>query len=204
MSENRERLSDAAATVEDMSSTVTDSPRLTRAQRRVDLGPVGPSPTHLVRVDSPIGRLEITSDGESITGLTIERGGRLPWDSLPERSAPVLKTAAKQLKEYFAGKRKDFDLPLSVRGTEFQRAIWAEIGKLPFGEVSSYGELGLHTGRATAGRAVGGAVGANPLPIIVPCHRVLAGNRRITGYSGGEGIPTKSWLLTHEGIEHVA
>ena len=85
-----------------------------------------------------------------------------------------------------------------------QRAIWAEIGKLPFGEVSSYGELGLATGRLTAGRAVGGAVGANPIPIIVPCHRVLATNRRITGYSGGEGIPTKSWLLTHEGIEHVA
>ena len=188
-----------------MSSTITDAPRLTRAQRRADLGPVGPSPAHLVRVDSPIGRLEVTSDGESITGLTIERGGRLPWDAEPERSAPVLERAKQQLAEYFAGTRKDFDLPLAAeRGTEFQRAIWAEIDKLPFGEVSSYGELGLATGRLTAGRAVGGAVGANPIPIIVPCHRVLATNRRITGYSGGEGIPTKSWLLAHEGIEHVA
>ena len=187
-----------------MSSTITDSPRPTRAQRRADLGPVGPSPTHLVRVDSPIGRLEVTSDGESITGLTIERGGRLPWDAEPERSAPVLERAKQQLVEYFAGTRKDFDLPLAARGTDFQRAIWTEIDKLPFGEVSSYGELGLATGRLSAGRAVGGAVGANPIPIIVPCHRVLATNRRITGYSGGEGIPTKSWLLAHEGIEHVA
>ena len=66
----------------------------------------------------------------------------------------------------------------------------------------SYGELGLSTGRVTAGRAVGGAVGANPIPIIVPCHRVLASNNRITGYSAGEGIATKAWLLAHEGITH--
>jgi methylated-DNA-[protein]-cysteine S-methyltransferase len=187
-----------------MSSTTTDSPSLTRAQRRADLGPLGPAPTHLIRVDSPIGRLEVTSDGDAITGLTIERGGRLPWDALPEHSAPVLERAKQQLHEYFAGIRTDFDLPVTVGGTEFQRAVWSEIGKLPFGAVASYGELGLATGRLTAGRAVGGAVGANPIPIIVPCHRVLASNRRITGYSGGEGIPTKSWLLAHEGIEHVA
>ena len=73
---------------------------------------------------------------------------------------------------------------------------------LDWGEVVSYGELGRATGRATAGRAVGGAVGANPVPIIVPCHRVLGGSGRITGYSGGEGVPTKAWLLAHEGIPH--
>lgn len=178
--------------------------QLTRAQRRADAGELGPAPTHLIRVDSPIGRLEITSDGEAITGLTIERGGRLPWDALPERDAPVLARAKAQLQEYFAGKRTDFDLPVSVLGTPFQRAIWDQIARLPYGEVASYGELGQLTGRATAGRAVGGAVGANPIPIIVPCHRVLATDRRITGYSGGEGIPTKSWLLSHEGIEHSA
>jgi methylated-DNA-[protein]-cysteine S-methyltransferase len=74
--------------------------------------------------------------------------------------------------------------------------------QLQWGEVISYGELGHATGRPTAGRAVGGAVGANPVPIIVPCHRVLGVSGRITGYSGGEGIPTKSWLLEHEGIPH--
>ncbi len=204
MSENREKAVGCRGYSQDMSSTITHSPKLTRAQRLADLGPIGPAPTHLIRMDSPIGRLEVTSDGDAITALTIERGGRLPWDAEPEQSAPVLERARHQLQEYFAGTRKDFDLPISVGGTEFQRAIWSEIDKLPFGEVASYGELGLNTGRATAGRAVGGAVGANPIPIIVPCHRVLATNRRITGYSGGEGIPTKSWLLAHEGIEHVA
>ena len=76
------------------------------------------------------------------------------------------------------------------------------LAHLEFGEVVSYGELGLATGRPTAGRAVGGAVGANPIPIIVPCHRVLGSDGRITGYSGGEGIPTKAWLLEHEGVTH--
>jgi methylated-DNA-[protein]-cysteine S-methyltransferase len=204
MSENREKAVGCRNYSSGMTTTLPGSPSPTRAQRRADLGPVGPAPSHLIRVGSPIGRLEVTSDGEAITGLTIERGGRLPWDAEPERSAPVLERARQQLDEYFAGTRTQFDLPLSVRGTDFQRAIWTEIDKLPFGEVSSYGELGLATGRLTAGRAVGGAVGANPVPIIVPCHRVLATNRRITGYSGGEGIPTKSWLLAHEGIEHVA
>ena len=89
-----------------------------------------------------------------------------------------------------------------LHGTAFQRAVWEQLVELQWGEVISYGELGRGTGRATAGRAVGGAVGANPVPIIVPCHRVLGANGVITGYSGGEGIPTKSWLLDHEGIPH--
>ncbi|MDQ4138519.1 MAG: methylated-DNA--[protein]-cysteine S-methyltransferase, partial [Actinomycetota bacterium] len=82
--------------------------------------------------------------------------------------------------------------------------VWQYLSTLPFGAVASYGEIGRSTGRPAAGRAVGGAVGANPVPILVPCHRVLASNRRITGYSGGNGIPTKVWLLDHEGIEHRA
>jgi methylated-DNA-[protein]-cysteine S-methyltransferase len=161
-----------------------------------------PAPAYLRRVDSPIGRLEITSNGDAITSLSIERGGHLPYEELAENSTAVLDLAATQLEQYFAGKRKDFDLPISISGTEFQRSVWAQLGDLGFGEVASYGELGLATGRATAGRAVGGAVGANPIPIIIPCHRVLASNNRITGYSGGEGIPTKVWLLAHEGITH--
>jgi methylated-DNA-[protein]-cysteine S-methyltransferase len=79
--------------------------------------------------------------------------------------------------------------------------VWTRLAELEFGHAISYGELGQATGRPSAGRAVGGAVGANPVPIIVPCHRVLASNKRITGYSGGNGIPTKMWLLKHEGIE---
>lgn len=174
---------------------------LTRqARRSADRPHVAPA--HLRRVDSPIGRLELTSDGTAITSLSIERDGSLPLEELPENTDEVLERAAAQLAEYFAGKRRDFDLPVSYGGTEFQRAVWAQLVELQWGEVVSYGDLGQATGRATAGRAVGGAVGANPIPIIVPCHRVLAGNGRITGYSGGEGVPTKSWLLAHEGIPH--
>lgn len=162
------------------------------------------TPAFLRRVDSPIGRLEVTSDGTAITGLAIERQGHLPFEEQAEKSNELLDRAAQQLTEYFAGTRKDFDLPISLTGTDFQKSVWSQLSDLGFGEVASYGELGLGTGRATAGRAVGGAVGANPIPIIVPCHRVLASNSRITGYSGGEGIPTKVWLLAHEGIAHKA
>lgn len=160
------------------------------------------SPEFVTRVDSPLGRIEVTSDGHSVTSLAIERAGELPHDGVDERSTPVLDRAAEQLREYFAGDRTDFDLPVALAGTQFQRAVWAELATLPFGGVVSYGEIGAATGRATAGRAVGGAVGANPVPIIVPCHRVLASNGRITGYSGGNGISTKAWLLDHEGIAH--
>ena len=160
------------------------------------------APAFLARVDSPIGRLELTSDGEAITSLSIERAGSLPLEEFPENSNAVLETAKTQLAEYFAGTRHDFDVPVSLAGTAFQKAVWGELTALGWGEVASYGSVGLATGRPTAGRAVGGAVGANPIPIIVPCHRILAGNGKITGYSGGNGIPTKAWLLDHEGIVH--
>jgi len=163
--------------------------------------PVG---TAIRRLDSPIGRIELLGDGEAVISLSIERAGALPHDGADESADQVLDRAAEQLDEYFSGERTAFELPVRLRGTEFQRAVWARLNELGFGEVVSYGELGRATGRPTAGRAVGGAVGANPVPIIVPCHRVLASNNRITGYSGGNGIPTKAWLLDHEGIRHSA
>jgi O-6-methylguanine DNA methyltransferase len=132
------------------------------------------TPTHLRRLQSPIGRIEVIGNGEAIVSLAIERDGVLPWDGVPEQGDAVLDRAVEQLEEYFAGHRRDFDLPLSLAGTAFQLAVWEQIAELDFGEVVSYGELGLGTGRATAGRAVGGAVGANPIPIIVPCHRCSA------------------------------
>lgn len=158
------------------------------------------SPTYLRRIDSPIGRLELTSDGSSLTTLTIEKEGSLPLDALPETSNHVLDRAARQLEEYFGGRRRSFSVSLAPRGTAFQHAIWDQLNNLEWGEVTTYGELGLGTGRSTAGRAVGGAIGANPIPLIVPCHRVLGSDGRVTGYSGGAGIPTKLWLLEHEGI----
>lgn len=157
-------------------------------------------PAWLRRIDSPIGRLELASDGKSLTSLTIERDGQLPFDAIDEKSNRVLDRAAQQLDEYFSGRRRSFSVPLAARGTAFQHAIWDQLSSLEWGELTTYGELGMGTGRPTAGRAVGGAIGANPIPIIVPCHRVLGSDGRVTGYSGGAGIPTKLWLLEHEGI----
>jgi len=162
------------------------------------------SPQFLRRVDSPIGRIELTGTDAAIVSLSIEKAGHLPHEAEPEHSNPVLEEAARQLAEYFAGTRHSFELPLSPSGTEFQKAVWQQLAELDFGEATSYGEIGRATGRPSAARAVGGAIGANPLPIIVPCHRVLGADGRITGYSGGNGIPTKSWLLDHEGIVLVA
>ena len=157
---------------------------------------------YLLRVDSPIGRLELTSDGTSVTSLLIAKDGVLPLDGTDDKPTAVLDNAAAQLAEYFSGDRREFDVPVAPKGTGFQKQVWAQLSGLGWGEVASYGDIGRATGRPTAGRAVGGAVGANPITIIVPCHRVLAGNGRITGYSGGNGIPTKVWLLEHEGIPH--
>lgn len=157
----------------------------------------------ILRIDAPIGRIELTGDGEHVTALSIERDGRLPHDELPETPDAVLTEAARQLAEYFAGDRVDFDVPVAfTHGTDFQLSVWHELENLRWGQYTSYGELGLAIGRPGSGRAIGGAVGANPIPIIVGCHRVLSSTGHITGYSGGEGIPTKVWLLDHEGIDH--
>jgi methylated-DNA-[protein]-cysteine S-methyltransferase len=155
---------------------------------------------HFIQVESPIGRIEIMSDGEVVTGLAIERDGVLPHDGLDASPVPVLEIAAGQLDEYFAGTRLDFDVPVSLAGTQFQRSVWDRISAIPHGTAVTYGRIGVDTGAGNVGRAIGGAVGANPIPIIVPCHRVLASDGRITGYSGGEGIATKAWLLDHEGV----
>lgn len=157
---------------------------------------------YLRRVESPIGRLELTSDGKTITSLTIEKRGQLPGDGVAENTNAVIERAVKQLTQYFAGKRRTFTVPTTTDGTDFQRQVWKGLSEIPWGRAVTYGELGASTGRATAGRAVGGAIGANPLPILVPCHRVLASNGKITGYSAGNGVPTKVWLLEHEGIVH--
>lgn len=156
----------------------------------------------ILRIESPIGRIELTGDGVAVTSLSIATDGRLPLDDRDENPDAVLLEAARQLDEYFRGERREFDLPIVLGGTSFQREVWDQLNRLPFGAVVSYGVLGASTGRPTASRAVGGAIGANPIPIIVPCHRVLGTSGRITGYSAGDGIVTKAWLLDHEGITH--
>ncbi len=112
------------------------------------------------------------------------------------RDHPVLREAAAQLEGYFAGERRSFDLPLNMRGTDFQRMVWAALIAIPFGETRSYGEIARVIGQPTASRAVGAANGRNPLSIIAPCHRVVGGNGALTGFAGG--IETKRWLIDFE------
>ncbi|WP_246846416.1 methylated-DNA--[protein]-cysteine S-methyltransferase [Humibacter ginsenosidimutans] len=160
--------------------------------------------TYLLRMPSPIGALELISNGSAVTSLSIERGGALPHDGEIERPDDVLLETREQLDEYFAAERRDFDVPLSPAGTPFRRAVWDRLREVRWGEYTTYGELGFAVGKPSAGRAVGGAVGSNPIPLLIGCHRVLGSDGRVTGYSGGEGVPTKLWLLEHEGITLAA
>jgi methylated-DNA-[protein]-cysteine S-methyltransferase len=156
------------------------------------------NPIHTT-IDSPIGPLLLTTDGEALTGIYLdsERGAQPPLDVGAEDPAhPVLVDAAEQLSAYFAGERDDFDLPLAASGTDFQHTVWAALVEIPYGETISYGELARRVGNPNASRAVGLANGRNPLPIIVPCHRVIGANGTLTGYGGG--VERKQWLLDHE------
>lgn len=146
--------------------------------------------------NSPIGNIVVHARNNKVVHLT------MGVPAIPNSgNAKVLDTAEKQLKNFLAGKSRDLDFDVELRGTEFQRAVWAEISKIGFGETKTYGEIAVAIGRPKAVRAVGGAVGANPVPLIVGCHRVLGTSGKITGYSGGDGLPTKRWLLALEGLK---
>ena len=155
--------------------------------------------TRHTTIDSPIGPLLLIADRQALTGIYLdsERGAPRP-EQLGEDDPghPVLAAAAMQLAEYFAGERQDFDVPLTAAGTDFQQLVWAELVEIPYGETISYGELARRVGKPSASRAVGLANGRNPVPIMVPCHRVIGANGTLTGYGGG--IERKQWLLTHE------
>lgn len=146
-----------------------------------------------IMIDSPLGRLRLVADGDALAGVY------LPAQATPaatEGRAPVLALATAQLAEYFAGERRDFSVPLAPRGTDFQRRVWHALTAIPFGETRSYGELARALGMPTGSRAVGSANGRNPISILVPCHRVIAGTGALTGYAGG--LDAKRWLLAHE------
>ena len=117
-------------------------------------------------------------------------------------ASKVLDQAGEQLKLYLEDSLTKFTLPLKVSGTPFQLAVWRAISKVPFGKTISYGQIAAQIGKPLAARAVGAAVGANPTPLLVGCHRVLGSNASLTGYSGGQGLPTKKLLLQHENIEY--
>ncbi|MEU3765808.1 methylated-DNA--[protein]-cysteine S-methyltransferase [Amycolatopsis keratiniphila] len=154
--------------------------------------------THTV-IDSPYDKLTLVANGESLCGVYMVQQRHRPAEESfghPDPGAPVFVDTEKQLKEYFAGQRKEFDLPLSFGGTEFQRMVWEGLLGIPYGETVSYGQLADRLGRPTASRAVGLANGKNPISIIVPCHRVIGSNGDLTGYGGG--VERKRHLLDFE------
>jgi len=152
-----------------------------------------------VVVDSPIGPLRLESaDGVSLTAIGFDGTARA-GDCAPELVPAVLHEAARQLAAYFAGRLRDFELPLAPGGTDFQRAVWAELVRVPYGTTVSYGELAARLGMpVSASRAVGAANGANPIPVVVPCHRVIGADGTLTGYAGG--LARKDALLRLEGV----
>lgn len=148
------------------------------------------------RIGTPIGTLTLAGGD---TGLRmVWFGAHAPTWAREAADAlhPVLEAAAAQLEEYFAGTRTAFDLPLDVRGPYFQRRAWLALASIPYGSTVSYGEQARRIGYPGAARAVGAANARNPLPVILPCHRVIGANGSLTGFGGGLG--TKRWLLEHE------
>lgn len=142
------------------------------------------------RLETPVGTLWIEEADGAVSCVTSR-----PLSG-PEGNAPVLEQAKKELTEYFAGTRKTFSVPLNPRGTDFQRAVWAALREIPYGETRSYGQIAAQVGNPKAGRAVGMANNRNPIAIIVPCHRVIGANGSLTGYAGGLNV--KEELLALE------
>jgi methylated-DNA-[protein]-cysteine S-methyltransferase len=148
-------------------------------------------------VETPIGQVLLAGRPGVLTGLFVASHERCP--ALPSawrRDDDALAEARRQLEEYFAGTRTTFDLPLELEGTPFQVMVWSALRDIPFGETISYGELARRVARPGASRAVGAANGRNPISIVIPCHRVIGADGRLTGY--GWGHERKAWLLQHE------
>lgn len=138
---------------------------------------------------SPVGTLSLFEDDEKIVVLE--------WGQAPKGiETPLLKEAKAQLSAYFSGKLQQFDLPLDPSGSEHQKKVWEVMAKIPFGQTLTYGDIAKQI--ESSPRAVGGACGKNPIPILIPCHRVMGANGKLTGFSGGEGIETKIQLLRME------
>lgn len=155
---------------------------------------------------SPIGALTLASEGERLVGLWLEGqkyfGGSMPGKMIHKDDLPVFSSAKNWLDRYFAGRQPDpSELPLAPIGGEFRQEVWKILLQIPYGQVITYGEISQRLGMNCA-QAVGGAVGHNPISIIIPCHRVVGSDGKLTGYAGG--VDKKAWLLEHEGINVTA
>jgi methylated-DNA-[protein]-cysteine S-methyltransferase len=157
-------------------------------------------------LDTPVGRLLLARDAAGLRLIQFigpaEADGGGPAEAGPyvrpdwEQQDAAFDDVVSQLTEYFAARRQQFDLPLAPAGTPFQQRVWAALLEIPYGQTTSYGELASRIGRQSASRAVGLANGSNPLPIVIPCHRVIGANGKLTGYGGG--LPIKERLLALE------
>ena len=148
-------------------------------------------------IDTPIGPLTLVAAPDALREVRFPNGRPVgPDDGPDEPDHPVLARAARELDEYFAGQRVAFDVPLDPRGSAFQRAAWQGLAAIPFAETVSYGEQARRLGHDGKARAIGAANGSNPIPVILPCHRVIGSDGSLTGFGGG--LETKAWLLHHE------
>jgi methylated-DNA-[protein]-cysteine S-methyltransferase len=149
-------------------------------------------------MDTPIGTLLVAGDEQAVQRIEFPKDGKpgSPEPGWHESALGPVAEAVRQLREYFSGRRTEFDLPLAPQGTTFQRGVWRQLQEIPYGETISYGELAKRVGNPKASRAVGAANGQNPIPIVIPCHRVIGSNGKLTGFGGG--LPTKEALLALE------
>ena len=147
-------------------------------------------------LDTPIGTLRLVADDTAL--IAVEFQGQYRLEATAAATDALLSQAAAQLAQYFAGEREGFDLPLNAGGTQFQQQVWQALAGIPYGEVRSYRDIARSIGRESAVRAVGAANGRNPLPIIVPCHRVIGSDGSLTGFAGG--VAAKRTLLAQEGV----
>lgn len=156
---------------------------------------------HYTTLHSPLGEVLVAADGAGLRHISFLAGDNPvrpgpDWQAGAAPSLPHLAEALAQLRAYFSGALRAFDLPLAPGGTPFQQRVWQALREIPYGRTISYGELARNIGRPTASRAVGAANGRNPLPVVVPCHRVIGGDGRLTGFNGG--LPLKEGLLQLE------
>ena len=159
-------------------------------------------------LDSPLGPLRLVSTSVGLAGISLpEEEWHERWMRRVFPRAQILSTlpggsahaeVVRQLDQYFEGRRRVFDLPLDLRGSPFQKVVWSNVARIPFGRIASYSEIAHLVGRPGASRAVGTANGSNPIPLVIPCHRVVGADGSLTGYGGG--LPAKRWLLVHEGV----
>ncbi|MEL6429965.1 MAG: methylated-DNA--[protein]-cysteine S-methyltransferase [Planctomycetota bacterium] len=159
-----------------------------------------------LHLDGPLGALELEASNAHLVAIRWEgepvserSDASTPRAATRRGSHGVLDEAARQLEAYFAGELRAFDLPLGAEGTPFQREVWSELVRIPYGRTTTYGAIARTLGDAKRARAVGAAGGRNPLPIVVPCHRVLGADGALTGFAGG--LRAKHWLLEHESPE---